>query len=163
MPPNTVRAKFKAPPDAQPAPAAQQQPAAAGDLAVTDGIGDKLVPIVEVSIDGSPISAALVDAMHSVEVQQSLSLVDMAILTFDNPHGTIGDADVLSCGKEVEIKLGYLGAPVSLFTGDIVGIEPVYPSEGNPLVRIRAYDRSHRLRRGRKQRAFLEQKVSDIC
>lgn len=163
MPPTPVKAKFKGPPEQQPQPAAQQQPAATNQPTVTDAIGDKLVPVYEVSIDGSPISQALVEAMHSVEVQQSLALVDMAILTFDNPHGAIGDADALSCGKEVEIKIGYLGALTSVFKGDIVAIEPTYPIEGNPSLRIRAYDRSHRLRRGRKQRTFLKQKISDIA
>jgi uncharacterized protein len=163
VPPSPVRAKFKGPPEAQPAPAAQQQPAATNQTTVSDAIGDKLVPVYEVSIDGAPMPTSLAEAMHSVEVQQSLSLVDMAILTFDNPHGAIGDADCLACGKEIEIKVGYLGAIVSMFKGDIVAIEPVYPIEGNPSVRIRAYDRAHRLRRGRKTRTFLKQKISDIA
>ena len=158
----TVRAQFNVPaqpqqqPQSNPPPAQNQQP-------VSEGIGEGLVPIREVLIDGSPISVELDSALFCVEIQQSLSLVDMAILNFDNPHGAIGDSPSLNCGKEIEIKVGYLGQVVTRFKGDIVALEPFYPFDGQPSLRVRCYDRKHRLRRGRKQRAFLEQKVSEIA
>lgn len=161
--PSTVRARFNVPSDPppserQPAPA----PAATGE-ATTEGVPHLLTPDREVLIDGQPLSLAFDSALTCVELQQSLSLVDMAVLTFDNPGGSISDAPALDCGKEVEIKVGYVGQLVSLFKGDIVALEPAYPIEGKPFVTVRAYDRKHRLRRGRKQRAFLAQKISDIA
>ncbi len=159
----TVRAQFSVPPEPAPsqpqpapAPAAQAEPTTAGTAA-------PLTPAREVLIDGQPITAALDSALTCVEIQQSLSLVDMAVITFDNPGGKISDATALGCGKELEIKVGYVGQLVSLFKGDIVALEPTYPIDGNPFVVVRAYDRKHRLRRGRKQRTFLNQKVSDIA
>lgn len=163
MPTTTVRAEFKVPPEPPPS---QQQPAAAPASQSeprTSGEPQMFAPVTEVLVDGQPLSTAFASALTSVEVQQSLSLVDMAVLTFDNPEGKIGDAPTLSCGKELEVKMGYLGKVVSLFKGDIVALEPSYPIEGKPFVVVRAYDRKHRLRRGRKQRVFLNQKVSDIA
>lgn len=161
MPTQPVRAQFTVP-----GPAEERQPAtppAALQSGVTEGIGEGLVPIREVLVDGAALPLALDEALVCVEIQQSLSLVDMAILHFDNPHGAIGDAPQLSCGKEIEVKVGYLGQVVSRFKGDIVALEPSYPFDGHPSLRVRCYDRKHKLRRGRKQRAFVDQKVSDIA
>lgn len=161
--PSTVRADFDVPSDPPPSQQSSAAPPSSQGEATTEGTPQLLTPDREVLIDGQPISAALDSALTCVEIQQSLSLVDMAVLTFDNPAGKIGDAPTLDCGKEVEIKVGYVGQLVSLFKGDIVALEPSYPVEGKPFVIVRAYDRKHRLRRGRKQRTFLNQKVSDIA
>ncbi|MCO5170620.1 MAG: contractile injection system protein, VgrG/Pvc8 family [Planctomycetes bacterium] len=161
--PSPVKARFDAPPEGG---SGEQQPAtppAARYETATTGSAELESPDHEVSIDGQPLSAALDSALTCIEVQQSLSVVDMAVLTFDNPGGKICDAPVLACGREVEVKLGYVGQLVSLFKGDIVAVEPVFPIEGNPFVLVRAYDRKHRLRRGRKQRTFLNQKISEIA
>lgn len=159
----TVRANFNVPAETPPAEAQAAAPAAQQQGAVSEGAPQVLVPIREVLIDGEPLPPGLNDALFAVEIQQSLSIIDMAVLTFENPGGKVCDSPKLSCGKEIEVKVGYLGQPVSLFKGDIVGIEPVFPIEGNPSVRVRAYDRKHRLRRGKKQRTFLNQKVSEIA
>ncbi|MBX3471576.1 MAG: phage late control D family protein [Planctomycetes bacterium] len=160
--PSPVRARFDAPPEAGPREQQPATPPAPRYETASTGSAELESPDREVSIDGQPLSAVMNSALTCIEVQQSLSVVDMAVLTFDNPGGKICDAPALACGREVEVKLGYVGQLVSLFKGDIVAVEPVFPIEGNPFVIVRAYDRKHRLRRGRKQRTFLNQKVSDI-
>lgn len=158
-----VRASFDVPGDDAPVTQTTTPPPAQQQGTVSEGAPQVLVPIRQVLIDGEPLTAALDNALFAVEIQQSLSIIDMAVLTFENPAGKICDSPKLSCGKEVEVKVGYLGQPVSLFKGDIVAIEPVFPVEGNPSVRVRAYDKKHRLRRGKKQRTFLNQKISEIA
>src|SRR5262249_20187977 len=98
----------------------------------------------------------------SVEVEQSLNLIDMFTISLDNPQGSIGDLGIFEEGKEVEVKIGYVGKLEKLIRGDIVSLEPIWPQGSKPFITVRGYDRAHRLRRGRKTRTFLQQRVSDI-
>jgi phage protein D len=156
--PDVIRADFVVPAD-RPAPAPAEQPAAPAQ-----GIGnvDRLVPDVLIKVNGAPLSKKLREAMHTVEVHQSLKVADMAVLTFDNPGNIVSDANEVNCGNEVEVELGYLGGRTALFKGEIISLEPNWPVNQSPSCVVRAYDKMHAMRRGRKQRTFTEQKVSDI-
>lgn len=123
---------------------------------------EKQVPDFKVKINGSPLSSDLQPHLLKVEVQQSLTLIDMAVLRFSNPHGLIADASEFAMGNEVEVQAGFIGSVVTVFKGEIVSLEPEFPTSGSPTVIVRAYDKLHRLRRGKKQRTFLNQKVSDV-
>lgn len=161
--PVTVKASFSSPGagssgnSAAPAPTTQAVPSS-----VTQAVGERLVPDAEVTVQGKVLPPALEAALRLIEVQQSVRLVDQAILEFENHGGRAGDQDLFRPGHEVEIKLGYVGGLAWVFKGEIVSVEPTFPVVGNPTVVVRAYDKLHRYRRGRKQRTFLEQKVSDV-
>lgn len=123
---------------------------------------EQQVPDFKVLINGSPLPEGLAPHLLRIEVQQSLRLIDMAVLTLSNPEGLIADSSELDQGNELEVKGGYLGAVTSLFKGEIVSLEPDFPTSGNPTVVVRAYDKLARLRRGRQQRTFLNQSVADV-
>ncbi len=123
---------------------------------------ERVVPDFRVKVNGQPLPATLANMIRSIEVQQSLHLVDQAIVELENPDGVVADAAQFAKGAEVEIEVGWVGALAWAFKGDIISLEPDFPVGGNPTVRVRAYDRLHRYRRGRKQRTFLNQKVSDV-
>jgi phage protein D len=129
---------------------------------VTTGISERLVPDFKLKVNGSPLEADLVAALRLVEVQQSVRLIDQAVLDFENHGGHVSDAAVFKPGNEVEVEVGYVGEIVWAFKGEIVSVEPHFPVGGNPTVIVRAYDKLHRYRRGRKTRTFLNQKVSDV-
>ena len=61
------------------------------------------------------------------------------------------------------VKLGSVEETTTqqLFKGEIVTVEPDFQAGGVAMV-VRAYDRSHRMMRSRKQRTFLNQTISDI-
>ena len=61
------------------------------------------------------------------------------------------------------VKLGSVEQTTTqqLFKGEIVTVEPDFQAGGVAMV-VRAYDRSHRMMRSRKQRTFLNQTISDI-
>lgn len=123
---------------------------------------ERLVPDYTVTIDGSELSSTLLSRLNWIEIEQSIGLIDMAVLSFENPAGAIADAAEFGKGKEIEIEIGYVGEKSWAFKGDIVSLEPCFPVGGTPAVLVRCYDRLHRYRRGRKQRTFLNQKVSDV-
>jgi phage protein D len=49
-----------------------------------------------------------------------------------------------------------------VFKGELVGIEPAYTSAGESLFTLRAFDRLHRLTRGRKSKTYQSQSDQDI-
>src|SRR5579871_3356045 len=120
------------------------------------------VPGFSIKVAGSPLPKSVADAVMTVEVQQSLELIDMFTIVLDNDHGQIGDSDLFKEGNEVEIELGYSGEPEKLMKGEIISLEPTWPEDTSPTLLVRGYDRVHRLSRGRKTRSFLQVKVSDV-
>lgn len=160
--PVVVKASFAVPASSSSSTAAAAGPAQPQQRSVTTAIGERLVPDFKVKVNGSLLSADLLAALRLVEVQQSVRLIDQALLDFENHGGRVGDADVFKPGNEVEIEVGYVGEITWAFKGEIVSLEPRFPVGGNPTVIVRAYDKLHRYRRGHKQRTFLNQKVSDV-
>lgn len=123
---------------------------------------ERLVPDFKITLDGKPLSKDLAPQLHQIEVVQSVGLIDMAVLTLGNPHGIVADHPCFKHGADLVIKAGYLGQIEKVFQGDVISIEPDFPTSGTPTVIVRAYDRLHRYHRDRKQRVFLDQKVSDV-
>lgn len=121
-----------------------------------------LVPETKIKIQGSPLADELAYNFQWCEVRQSIRLIDMCVICFQNPAGLLADRTEFKQGNEVTVELGYVGDLKWAFKGDIVSIEPDFPVSGTPNVIVRCYDRLHRYRRGRKQRTFLSQKVSDV-
>src|SRR5258706_6656541 len=88
---------------------------------------------------------------------------------FDDTMEWMEDA-AIALGKTVEIS--FEGQPdpaettdpdpVVLFKGEMTSIEPRFNVDGKATLLFRAYDKSHRLHRGKKTRTFLEATDSDI-
>jgi phage protein D len=76
-------------------------------------------------------------------------------------------------GASVELKIGGgtrynddnsgSGGKATVFKGELVGIEPNYRQGGESRISIRAYDKLHRLLRGRKSKTYQDQSDQDIC
>ncbi len=109
---------------------------------------------VSVSIAGQKVED---DKLHSLVVDQDQNQPDMCILSLNNEGHTFSEGT--SHGDAVEVKIG----STAIFKGEVVGIEPHYKSGGESKCIVRAYNRLHRLLRGRKSRTFLKQKDSDIA
>ena len=70
------------------------------------------------------------------------------------------DGDVFKLGMEVKIEIESDEIEQdrivrdTLVIGEITAIEPTFAANGVPLLRVRGYDRSHRLTRGKKTRTY---------
>jgi len=51
------------------------------------------------------------------------------------------------CGKEIEVKLGYLGQLTTMLTGTVTTMEPTFPGNGAPTLTVRGLNVLHQLRR----------------
>src|SRR5258708_7470814 len=93
--------QFHSPPADQPKPAPAAKPASSGKTVGTN-IGDKLVPVFEISINGQKLPIELVQAFISCEVQQNAKLATMIVLRFHNPRGSVGDNAAFNHGGDLE-------------------------------------------------------------
>jgi uncharacterized protein len=128
------------------------------------------VPEIDVLINGSPVSAAVLRSVGEVEVDDSVELPSMFSLVmfgYEAQEQNLPwvDNDLFSVGNSVEIKMGWAGASnmTSLIAGEITALEPDFLTSGLPVLKVRGYDRRHRLQRGRKTRTFLQKKDSDVA
>ncbi len=97
------------------------------------------------------------DQVHAFAVDQDLSQPDMCTLTLKNSQHKWSNK--VKHGDAVEVLVG----SEVLFKGEVVSIEPVYKSGGESKCVVRAFNRLHRLLRGRKSRTFLDQSYQDIA
>ena len=118
------------------------------------------VPHVSVELNGSALSIEEKRTLWSIRVQQRLSLPTVCELTFLDPATSLTDGSVFSPGTSLKVTL--TGSNDSLFSGDVTAVEHVYePSHGRQL-RVRAYDRLHRLRKRQPVRAHVDQTTVDL-
>lgn len=122
-----------------------------------------------VVIDGTALDPREADLVEEIQITDFLRLPDVCSVSVGYPPQPSGnpfqalDDSALIIGAQLEVRLGSTESLTTqtLFKGEIVTIEPDFQAGGVALV-VRAYDRSHRMFRTRKQRAFTNQTVSDI-
>jgi phage protein D len=92
-------------------------------------------------------------------VDQEIDLPDMATIVLNNTKD-YGYSHDTAHGCPVEVKIGAIdGEAVSIFKGEVVGIQPKWMESGDSTCTLIAFNRLHRLTRGLKSRTF--QKMSD--
>ncbi|MCP4142900.1 MAG: VgrG-related protein [Chloroflexi bacterium] len=116
------------------------------------GISDPLLfgDIVEIVVDTN----IYLPAMFTILIEDKQTLPGMPALTHTD------NALRFRIGAAVEISgaggLPHNTVPVkkTLIKGEITAIEPIFSEDGRVLLRIRGYDRAHRLTMGRSTRTF---------
>ncbi|MGI9148113.1 MAG: VgrG-related protein [Chloroflexota bacterium] len=117
-----------------------------------------LLSQVYVEIDGQPAPEEFVRDFLSVTVETSLHLPDVATMIINDRRGRWVDDERLAPGKALLISAKVTQQRHTLFDGEIVELEPEY-IPGKQHLTVRAFDRLHRLARGRHVRSF--QNVTD--
>jgi phage protein D len=120
-----------------------------------------LVPLFYLKIDGQQPRAELTADIETITVESSLHMPDVATITLHDQELRWADSDELSPGKPIMIsaKVGRSEKPV--FDGEVVEIEPILEKGMKKLV-VRAFDRLHRLARGRSARRFVNITDGDL-
>ena len=104
-------------------------------------------PRFSIRISGVTMAADISDQVVSLTVETDLDLAGTFSLVVRNPDNTVLDSALFDLGKTVEIHLGYGNDLVPAFLGDVTAIEPTFPADGPPVVRIAGYDKSYKMRR----------------
>jgi phage baseplate assembly protein gpV/phage protein D len=108
--------------------------------------------VVELSVNGTVLLSEDVRGLSEVHVEQRLSLPAQCELTFVTLRGdgtlplVVGDS----------LTVTPVGSAVALFSGDVTALHYSYESMRGRVLRVRAYDRLHRLRKRQPVRAHVE-------
>ena len=130
----------------------------------------KLRAQVKIKVDGAE-QTEMLDDLIAVTVDSNLHLPTMlTVELFDDTLEWIDDSS-MDLGKEVEVMFSEQPDPDSttgpldkvIFQGEITSIEPRFNKDGKATLLFRAYDKSHRLHRGKRSRTFLDVTDSDIA
>src|SRR5579859_361867 len=125
------------------------------------GIKVKLGGVVDDDLDNDVLT---------VTVDSNLHLPAMLVVElYDEDLKWVDDADI-DLGKTVAVTFEEQEDPDNssgpatkvLFQGEITAIEPRFTKNGLATLLIRAYDKSHRLHRGKHSRTFLDVTDSDV-
>lgn len=86
---------------------------------------------------------------------------DMATITLRNDRSR--NTTAADHAQSVEIKFGAPGgSKTTVFKGEVVGIEPTYNAGGESRIVIRAFNKMHRLSRGKKSKTWQKQSDQDV-
>jgi len=104
------------------------------------------VPSFEVKIGGTTITQDQGTQLENMVVEDHVDMVESAIIRLGGAEGQ--PEWTVNIGDEVQIKTGE--GNVTLFKGEVIGVEPSWSIDGLATLSVRALDKSHRLSRGRK-------------
>ncbi len=112
-------------------------------------------------LDGADAPPELVRDALEITVENSLHLPDVATLIINDRRLKWVDDQRLTPGKTLVVNVRDNRTTETIFDGEIVEVEPHFGAEGVQVV-VRAFDRLHRLARGRQARTFLNVTDGDI-
>src|SRR4029453_4358405 len=108
-----------------------------------------------VRLNGELMPAALEGAVSSISYQDGMQGADRVELTLANPSLRWLDHPLLSVDTPFSLSIGYAPDPLEeVFVGEITGVEPTFPNNGMPAVKVVAHDFLQRLTHGKTERAF---------
>lgn len=113
------------------------------------------------TIDGADAAQDLMRDLELVTVENSLHLPDAVSLRINDPQLRWIDAETLAPGKTLKVSARTAQGSGDIFDGEIVELEPDFEESSQRLV-VRAFDRLHRLARGRHIRSFVNVTDGDL-
>jgi phage protein D/phage baseplate assembly protein gpV len=130
---------------------------------------------ISITIDGTKQTELLFDLLEVI-VDTNLfmpSMFSLLIHDDENPEGSgkmkYIDSAIFKVGAVVKITMKTDDIPdeksfvkEDLIEGEITALEPIFSADGTAMLRVRGYDKSHRLTRGKKTRTFEKMKDSAI-
>jgi uncharacterized protein involved in type VI secretion and phage assembly len=119
------------------------------------------LPHIVIKLDGASSPSELQPDLLEIHVDSSLHLPDAATLIITDNNTRWADHEKLMPGKTLEITVELEGGKNTVFNGEIVELEPVFEG-AEQKVTVRAFDRLHRLTRGRYVRTFVQMTDADI-
>jgi phage protein D len=121
-------------------------------------VGQNVTTDVDVFINGTEIPDTDV---ISVQCDSDFDQPCMATITLRNDLSQ--NNATADHSQPVEVKMGPAGGTKkSVFKGEVVGIEPHYNTSGESRIVIRAFNKLHRLSRGKKSKTYQDKSDQDV-
>jgi phage baseplate assembly protein V len=119
------------------------------------------VPSVTVDVGGEPLTDERAALLSSVRIHQCLSLPTLCELRFQDPDPAFADWTTGLVGADIRVAVG--GGRSPLFNGAVTVIEHDFDADGGRVVRLRAYDPLHTLRKRHPVRAHVQVTAADLA
>jgi phage baseplate assembly protein V len=119
------------------------------------------LPRFDVELDGATLNKTAVATLEEVRVQHRLSQPSVCELTFLTARDPISDLQNLGAGSHVRLTLP--SEPGCLFDGEITALEYGYEANHGRTIRVRCYDKLHRLRKRQPVRVHVEVTPADLA
>ena len=125
----------------------------------------RLISQAYVKLDGADLGDDMMDDLLRVRIDGSVHLPDLAVLEFDDSDMQWSNPERVKIGQEMKVYFGDadLKSDEPVFAGEVTALELDVGMAGAVTLRVRCYDRAHRLHRGRQTRVFLQVKDSDLA
>ena len=120
---------------------------------------------ITIKIDGSEAPDEVMNKLASVTVDQHSHLPGMFTIRFYDADLSLIDEGPFNLTKEVEISATKPDddSPITLIKGEITALEPDFGESMTPELVVRGYDKTHRLFRETRSKAFLNVKDSNLA
>src|SRR5713101_8222130 len=119
------------------------------------------LPPMDVELDGEALVETAAAALEEVRVQHRLSQPSVCELTFFVTRDPTPDLQRLRAGAGVRLTIPASSA--CLFAGEITALEYSYEAAHGQTLRVRCYDKLHRLRKRQPVRVHVQVTVADLA
>ncbi|NVB83055.1 MAG: hypothetical protein HOV81_32050 [Kofleriaceae bacterium] len=109
---------------------------------------------IDVTINGQLVKT---EDLMGMTVDRDMGSPDMATIVLSNPSATYSTTAIAT---PIEIKVG--DDKVSVYKGEVVGVEAIYKGMEKPRIVLRAMNKLHRLLRKRKSLTFTDKTDQQI-
>jgi|SRR5580704_1902205 phage baseplate assembly protein V len=117
------------------------------------------IPRLDIELDGESLPKSATATLEEVRVQHKLSQPSVCELTFFAPRDPIPDLQNLRSGSQVHLA----SDSATLFDGEITALEHGYDAAHGRTIRVRCYDKLHRLRKRQPVRVHVQVTASDLA
>lgn len=124
----------------------------------------ELVSRIYITLEGNEVQRPVMQKLVEVVVDQHTHLPDYFTIRFQDENLELLDNGPFDLTKEIEIEAAKQdGNKISLIKGEITALEPLYNEGMVAELLVRGYDKSHRMFRENKSKAYLNKKDSDLA
>lgn len=135
------------------------------NAAVTPAVGIPRFTLSIANVEVSPVLKADISSLELFEDINMPAMLTFSVNLWDGMRMRLNEAylDQFALGTPLEMTLGINGE-TPVFTGEVTALEPEFGGvDGPDSLRVRAYNRLHRLQFGDRQRTFQNKTSSDIA
>ncbi len=104
-----------------------------------------LTPTFQVQIEGQELSRELTQEITRLVFEDNETSLDVLELQVANRGNQFTDHPLLQEGNDMTVRFGYLGNLSSWVKATIKEMDYNYPESGSPTLRVKAFDKGHRL------------------
>ena len=120
-----------------------------------------VLPRLTIEFDGVPLLMKDLRTLWEARIQEKLSLPTLCEMTFLEPTEAFSLSDPPRLGARWRVAIQ--GATEPLFVGEVTALEYFYESSSGRGLRVRGYDRLHRLRKRQPIRAHVQVTLADVA